>query len=48
MEIQPNFKGDLLQNVEQFVVDVKMFARDYDEVRILPFNCKYFELLFVI
>ena len=32
VEIQPNFKGDLLSNVEQFIVDVQVFSRDYEEV----------------
>ena len=30
--VQPDFKGELLLNVEQFVVDVQVFARDYEEV----------------
>eukprot|EP00794_Sanderia_malayensis_P018805 gene18805-20701_t len=31
VEIQPNFKGELIENVEHFIVDVKVFADDYSE-----------------
>lgn len=35
--IQPNFKNDLLESVEAFIVDVDIFAKDYTMVRVVRF-----------
>lgn len=34
IKIQPNFKSDLLESVEVFIVDVEYFSSDYVKVRI--------------
>ncbi len=34
IQIQPNFKGDLIENVKVFITDCSQFYADYNEVRI--------------
>ena len=34
IKIQPNFKSDLLESVEGFIIDVEYFSSDYVKVRI--------------
>lgn len=36
LEIQPDFKGGLLENVETFITDCDTFYDDYKEVSISP------------
>ena len=38
IQIQPNFKGDLLDGVEKFKVDVTDFAADYNDKYMSAFH----------